>query len=437
MKGDVVRLGVVGPRDLVDRIGSQAPMRFADTPRFQLIPGVYRHEDEAIDRVMDLADRVDGYLFTGPLPYRLVQGKMPDGKSATFVPLGGASLFAAFASAAISGLGDLEKVSIDTVSLSEVLEAWEHLEIGSDWEPQVADRALDEDAEGLVDFHSGARSEGLTTLTVTGVLSVYERLMKAGHPVVRMTPTAASIRAALRTAVLLTEGGMKRDPRVTACIASIADSQAWDNVVGARGSAWLAALEYLREKAEDVGGVCLPLSGSSAVVFCTGRPFDEGWTGGRELAGELAALVGTECDVGCHSASSVAHAYQGAVAKLSSAHDPVSGAADVNYREGAEGGPRVDAQTLRTYRALVAACNRGERVPYPNKGVLSADGAGQILDLSERQARRSLDSLVEAGLAWPLPPSREGQPGRPRRRWRLHLESEADASGVRDTAIED
>jgi predicted ArsR family transcriptional regulator len=45
-----------------------------------------------------------------------------------------------------------------------------------------------------------------------------------------------------------------------------------------------------------------------------------------------------------------------------------------------------------------------------------------VLGVTARTARRLLHGLVEEGLAWPLPPSRAPQPGRPRQFYRLVTE---------------
>ena len=45
--------------------------------------------------------------------------------------------------------------------------------------------------------------------------------------------------------------------------------------------------------------------------------------------------------------------------------------------------------------------------------VVDAETAGRVLGVTARTARRLLHGLVEEGLAWPLPPSRAPQPGRP------------------------
>jgi predicted ArsR family transcriptional regulator len=54
--------------------------------------------------------------------------------------------------------------------------------------------------------------------------------------------------------------------------------------------------------------------------------------------------------------------------------------------------------------------------------VVDAETAGRLLSVTPRTARRLLATLVDEGLAWPLPPSRSPQPGRPRQAYRLVIE---------------
>src|SRR5262249_31914050 len=51
--------------------------------------------------------------------------------------------------------------------------------------------------------------------------------------------------------------------------------------------------------------------------------------------------------------------------------------------------------------------------------VVDAETAGRLLGVTPRTARRLLHTLVEEGLAWPLPPARTPQPGRPRQFYRI------------------
>ena len=54
--------------------------------------------------------------------------------------------------------------------------------------------------------------------------------------------------------------------------------------------------------------------------------------------------------------------------------------------------------------------------------MVDAETAGRLLGVTSRTARRLLRSLADEGLAWPLPPNRTPQPGRPRQLYRLVTE---------------
>ena len=78
---------------------------------------------------------------------------------------------------------------------------------------------------------------------------------------------------------------------------------------------------------------------------------------------------------------------------------------------------RVRPQALATLSRLA------ELLP-PGDSVLAVDAetASRVLEVTPRTARRLLRALAEEGLAWPLPPNRAPQPGRPRQSYRLVVE---------------
>ena len=61
--------------------------------------------------------------------------------------------------------------------------------------------------------------------------------------------------------------------------------------------------------------------------------------------------------------------------------------------------------------------------------VVDAETSGQLLGVTPRTARRLLHTLAEEGMAWPLPPSRVPQPGRPRQAYRLLVEKLQPSDG--------
>jgi hypothetical protein len=97
--------------------------------------------------------------------------------------------------------------------------------------------------------------------------------------------------------------------------------------------------------------------------------------------------------------------------------DSVPGAADLVPAPRAETGSGARPRALETLSRLAESLPSGD-------GTLAVDAetASRVLAVTPRTARRLLRALAEEGLAWPLPPSRAPQPGRPRQSYRLVVE---------------
>lgn len=54
-----------------------------------------------------------------------------------------------------------------------------------------------------------------------------------------------------------------------------------------------------------------------------------------------------------------------------------------------------------------------------SKRVVDADRIAKLQGVTLRTARRTLHNLVDAGLAWPMPPARQQKVGRPPVRYQL------------------
>jgi hypothetical protein len=74
-------------------------------------------------------------------------------------------------------------------------------------------------------------------------------------------------------------------------------------------------------------------------------------------------------------------------------------------------------------RGLATLSRLADKLPADDGArVVDAETVGRLLGVTSRTARRLLHTLAEEGLAWPLPPSRAPQPGRPRQFYRLVTE---------------
>jgi hypothetical protein len=85
--------------------------------------------------------------------------------------------------------------------------------------------------------------------------------------------------------------------------------------------------------------------------------------------------------------------------------------------------PRLPEAGARRSRSMETLSRLAEKLSENDANlVVDAETAGQLLAVTPRTARRLLHILVEEGLAWPLPPNRSPQPGRPRQFYRLVVE---------------
>lgn len=85
--------------------------------------------------------------------------------------------------------------------------------------------------------------------------------------------------------------------------------------------------------------------------------------------------------------------------------------------------PRQPEAVTRRARGFETLSRLAEKLTATDSNyVVDAETAGRLLTVTPRTARRLLHILVEEGLAWPLPPTRSPQPGRPRQFYRLVVE---------------
>jgi hypothetical protein len=86
------------------------------------------------------------------------------------------------------------------------------------------------------------------------------------------------------------------------------------------------------------------------------------------------------------------------------------------------GSMRRPGDSLSRLRALETLSRLAQRLAADAAPVVDAELTGQLLSVTPRTARRQLRTLVDEGLALPLPPARRQHPGRPRLAYRLVVE---------------
>ncbi|WP_460398412.1 hypothetical protein [Actinophytocola sediminis] len=425
-----VTVGVVGPPDVVQTIMS---LDAALGGNVRLIGAAHHTDSETLATAQTACDQADIVLFTGPLQYDLAAEHLP--VPSTFVPISGTSLLSALIRGAGDPAIDMERISIDSISLAEVREAY--ADIGRDAGGlHVAPYDGPASVDDFDRFHTDLFRSGATTAAFTTVASVANRLASAGIPTVRVAPTTAVLRTAVVTSALLGSGYLLEEAQLvlmTVHVTAPVGSGHWGlsnyRLQGTR----LAVHQVLLEEVEDAGAALVAHEGMTFGVTATAgalRRMTENlhtapFVDRLEAALGLRAFVGIgtggtvqQADANAQRALGLAQGHVGHPAQLVGTDGTVVGLPPRSRRR-----PRVVADDKYAHerellRRIVMALPDTEPEPL----IVDAARIAEVLSVTLRSARRSLHSLVAAGMAWTMPPASSPGGGRPRQRFRLMIQ---------------
>lgn len=192
-------IGVIGPKDSVAQVLHVAAAHDLGS---QLISRVYEHAEEAIRLCRELTPLCHVILFTGRLPFQLVEKSDPGGLETSFVPYSGAELFKAVARTAIDSQ-DLSIASVDTIDPTTVFACFHELGLAAPASIALDDeRDWDATVNDFVEFHEAALRANPRSLALTCLSEVHSALVSMGHRAVRVEHSSTGIHEALRAAVL-------------------------------------------------------------------------------------------------------------------------------------------------------------------------------------------------------------------------------------------
>ena len=446
-------IGIVGPHDLVERImlsgAAQAaggpagppshPAIAAPTPAAnggppgpprRLIAAAYRSEQEAADKVLRLGSSIDACLFASQVPYEYARRAGSLRVPGSYVPLSGSALFAALLRASRELAGDLSRISVDVLSRAEVEDALAELGVPAD---SVHVREDVASAATLAAFHERLFRRNETTVAFTCLPSVAQRLAAADVPVRALRPTSSAIRAALRTATLLAAGRRLEVAQLAVALVEVPtlrDTPRRSSPRHAREELRLTVHRFLVQEAQRMHATVSPVSDHCFLVAATRGSLAAATDGFRvpPFSERARTELGIAVEVGIGMGRTAQDAETHAQAALSRSHVAAGNRGFTLDREGmalvpSPRHPAAPATDPARPRGLETLSRLADKLAGSDSAlVVDAEMAGRVLGVTARTARRLLHGLVEEGLAWPLPPSRAPQPGRPRQFYRLVTE---------------
>ncbi|MEU7852628.1 hypothetical protein [Nonomuraea sp. NPDC049141] len=397
-------IGVVGPHDLVDDVAATCE----EQPGVSALRLDYDHESQAPEIVEAHAAAVEGWLFTGIVPYMLSRDAETLTRPAAFVDYSGATLLSALVRLQHEGQ-DVTRLSIDTLPTADVVATFAEAGLPADalrtlsYRPEMTSKKA-------VAFHR----RGPDHPVITCLSSVHEALRGEMH-VLRLAPSVHSVRVALRQLLLTAEGQAQEDAQI------------------ALGLIEVETEEGLLREATALGGTLAAFRGGIHLLVTTRGPLYDatgGFTGlpmlGRLAAHNQAVRVGFGLGRSAAEAESLARRALARARRIGDVAAVLSLRADTDIvLESVAGVPasgrnlsviarRVGLSVATIERLLQARAAAGDE-PLTTREIADR------LEVQQRTARRMLHRLELAGLAERTGNLTSGSSGRPLTLYRLTL----------------
>ncbi|MFI6386433.1 hypothetical protein ACIBHY_16100 [Nonomuraea sp. NPDC050547] len=397
-------IGVVGPHDLVDDVAATCE----EQPGVSALRLDYDHESQAPAIVEAHTSAVEGWLFTGIVPYMLARDADMLSRPASFVDYSGATLLSGLVRLQHEGY-DVTRLSIDTLAPADVTATFTEAGLPTDqlrtlgYRPEMTSKKA-------IAFHR--RGPGHPVITCLS--SVHEALRGEMH-VLRLAPSVHSVRVALRQLLLTAEGQEREDAQI------------------ALGLIEVDGEDGLLREATALGGTLAGFRGGTHLLVTTRGPLYDatgGFTGlpmlGRLAAGGRVVRVGFGLGRSAAEAESLARRALARARRIGDVAAVLSLRADTDIVLESVTSTPAGEQNLS-----VLARRVGLSVPTLERLLEARDASGgeplttreiaERLAVQQRTARRMLHRLELAGLAERTGNLTSGSSGRPLTLYRLTL----------------
>lgn len=394
-------------------------------PGLRLVPAIYEQETAVTTAASKIAGQVDSLLFAGPLPYNVALASNEFDVPCTYVPTGGPALHGVLVRALTRGIMDPARVSIDSITDAELAEAYAEVDLSAD---QVHCMPYTEPLrpDDFLRFHKKHFRAGNTSGAITTIPSVHSGLRSAAIPSLRMVPSTVTLRQALNNAILIGSGARFEESRIAVVIVQVPNRSLPPRTSPAQYWFQELRLTLHRElllEARRMDAIVVASDQQNFLVFTTLgslRMVTDDLTC-APFVSRISDALNIDLEVGIGLGRSTLEAETNAYRAVAQAATETSrGAAlagpdNLSLRLPATGGQRSEPAAQHSDRdlALVRTLIENLNENGETKLVVDAEQVAAIMNVTLRTARRTLQGLVESGLAWPMPPSRSKKVGRP------------------------
>ncbi|MGX1932871.1 hypothetical protein [Microbacterium resistens] len=301
-------IGIVGPADSV----GFATQIAADGGFSNLIvPGIYRHADEAVELAKSLEASCAVVVFTGQAPYMLAGPELTDAE-AQFISHSGADLYRCIARVLIERGGVLPPVAVDSIDEATVRNAFADLGLPRPEAHPLGspdDLTAPADVEEILAFHRAALAEGRAVAVLTCLAEVHAALLAEGVQVWRIEHTAGTVADALQRARLSHDLIRSREEQLAVALFAPDRVRLSELDVFEREVVRMRLHRELLEVARRNGGRLTALEGGLFSVAMSRLTLDDDLDGGFAEAWPLEVAVdGLALNVGVGVANTFEHA---------------------------------------------------------------------------------------------------------------------------------
>lgn len=189
------RIGVVGPKDSVERIVDVVSKLELE---IEIIPYIYHNVNETSDIVRNNFMKMKGWLFSGPTPYMAAVDAFGEQENFDYCSFSDASLYKCLLQVASQQKNVLSRLSIDISKYENLQEGIEELGIPLQ-NVNIQYYDIHSKPQDLADIHIALWKAGKIDAVITGLGAVFDILKRdTDIPTYRNNVTAQIIRESMR-----------------------------------------------------------------------------------------------------------------------------------------------------------------------------------------------------------------------------------------------
>lgn len=199
IKGVSMKLGIVGHPRMISII-TQLIKKHYKSYDVESIPFISTEAETVANYIKENEYIYDGLLFTGKIPYDLINSKIISQKPWAYINLDASQLLKVLLKAILKYGYDIKRISIDSFSKEEIDDVYKELELG-DWgrDIYISDKKSFSPSFllELEKFHRDNFVDNKVSFCITSISRVYESLDKENVPCVILDPTLSNVKESL------------------------------------------------------------------------------------------------------------------------------------------------------------------------------------------------------------------------------------------------